>query len=99
MALWLEPRWQGEENQSIQPNKNFVKVYSLLDENLNALAKKEGFTYLNLGKILAKKDNIYNFSDVVHLTDMSSEIIAQCLGEIYLTEISGISSNDAKTFN
>jgi hypothetical protein len=93
-GLWLEPRWQGEENQSIQPNKNFVKVYSLLDENLNALAKKEGFTYLNLGKILAKKDNIYNFSDVVHLTDISSEIIAQCLGEVFLGAFSEISLND-----
>ncbi len=96
-GIWLEPRWQGEENQSIQSNKNFVKVYTLLDKNLNALAKKEGFPYINFGKILAKEDNIYNFSDVVHLTDMSSEIIAQWLGEIILAESSGIFGNDAKT--
>ncbi len=85
-GIWLEPRWEGEKNQSIQSNKNFVRVYTLLDENLQALAKKEGFPYLNFGKILAKKDNMYNFSDPVHLTNMSSEIIAQILGEVILKE-------------
>jgi hypothetical protein len=91
-GLWLEPRWQGEENQSIQPNKEFVKVYTLLDRDLSALAQKEGFPYLNVGKILAQKDNMYNFSDVVHLTDVSSEIIAQRLGEEILSQFPGIFS-------
>jgi hypothetical protein len=54
---------------------------------LQALAKKEGFPYLNFGKVLAQKNNKYNFSDVVHLTDKSSEIIAERLGEIILEKL------------
>lgn len=98
-GLWLEPRWQGEESQSIQPNKEFVKVYALLDRNLSALAQKEGFPYFNFGKILAKRDTRYNFSDVVHLTDMSSEIIAQYLGDVILADSTGIPGIDARTGN
>jgi hypothetical protein len=86
-GMWLEPRWEGETSQSIQSNQNFVRVYTLLDENLQALAKKEGFPYLNFGKVLAQKNNKYNFSDVVHLTDKSSEIIAERLGEIILEKL------------
>jgi hypothetical protein len=85
-GLWLEPRWQGEESQSIQSNKEFVKIYTLLDKNLSALAQREGFRYFNFGKILRGKDNKYNFSDAVHLTDMSSKIIAQQLGEVILAK-------------
>ena len=95
-GMWLEPRWQGEEDQSILSNKNFVNVYFLLDQNLNDLAQKEGFPYINFGKILAKENNTYNFSDVVHLTDMSSEIIAKRLGELILAEYSGIFGKSKK---
>ena len=82
-GIWLQPRWEGEENQIVKDN-NFAKVYTLLDKNLYDLAKKQGFPYLNFGKILANEDNKFNFSDAVHLTDMSSQIIAQKLGEIIL---------------
>jgi hypothetical protein len=98
-GLWLEPRWQGEESQSIQSNKEFVKVYTMLDKNLRALAQREGFPYFNFGKILADKDNTYNFSDVVHLTDMSSKIIAQYLGEIILNNSTRISGHEATAKN
>jgi hypothetical protein len=83
-GIWLEPRWDGEKTQSLQENKEFVSTYTLFDEQLQALAQKEGFPYLNFGKILAKKENKYNFSDVVHLTDMSAQIIAEKLGEIII---------------
>jgi hypothetical protein len=88
-GMWLEPRWEGEKHVSILSDKNFVHVFSLLDENLNALAQKKGFPYLNLGKILAKEDNLYNFTSVVHVTDMGAEIMAQRLGELILAKFSG----------
>ncbi len=88
-GMWVEPRWEGEKSQSIQSNPQFVKVYTVLDEKLQALAKKEGFPYLNYGKVLAETDNKYNFSDVVHLTDLSSGIIAQRLGEVILQRFPG----------
>ena len=40
---------------------------------------------MNFGKTLANCNNLYNFSDPVHLTDKSAEIIAQRLGEIILS--------------
>ncbi len=89
-GLWLEPRWQGEVEQSILPHKNFVNIYLLLDKNLQALAQREGFPYINVGKMLAKEENTYNFSDVVHLTDMSAKIIAQQLGELISAKFSGL---------
>ena len=88
-GMWVEPRWEGEVNQSIQSNPKFVKVYDSLDSRLDALAKKEGFFYENFGKTLANSNNLYNFSDPVHLTDASAEIIAQRLGEIILSDPSG----------
>ena len=93
-GLWLEPRWEGEKNYNIQSEADFVSQYILLDEKLHALAQKKGFAFLNFGKILAKKDNIYNFSDVVHLTDMSVELIAHILGEVIIGESLG-SSDEA----
>ncbi len=89
-GMWIEPRWEGEKDISISSKKNFVNAFSLLDENLNALAQKEGFPYINFGKILAKEDNLYNFATAVHLTDMSTKIIAQRLGELILAKFSGL---------
>jgi hypothetical protein len=90
-GLWLEPRWEGENNHKIQAESDFFKIYTSLNVNLQALAAKEGFPYLNFGKILAAGDNTYNFSDEVHLTDQSSEIIAQRLAEVILAEFPSIS--------
>ena len=88
-GLWRQPAWEGEKGYTIQAEPDFVQVYTRLDEKLQALAKTAGFAYLNLGKILAQKDNTYNFSDVVHLTDMSAAIIAQELAEVILQDPPG----------
>lgn len=88
-GLWVKPAWEGEMQYDINSESTFVSLYKLFDAKLEALAKKAGFPYLNYGKVLAETDNKYNFSDVVHLTDMSSGIVAQRLGEVILPGLPG----------
>lgn len=95
-GMWIEPRWEGEKDISISSKKNFIHAFSLLDDNLNALAQKEGFPYINFGKILAKESNLYNFATAVHLTDMSTKIMSQRLGEIILAKYSGLLETSRK---
>jgi hypothetical protein len=88
-GLWVKPAWEGEMQYDINSEPTFVSLYKLFDAKLEALAKKADFPYLNYGKVLAETDNKYNFSDVVHLTDMSSGIVAQRLGEVILPGLPG----------
>ncbi len=79
-GLWLGARWEGEQPHVITPQDPFHAIFQRLDAELEAAARRQGFAYVNLGKVLAASDNIYNFSDSIHLTDKSSAVIAQYLG-------------------
>ncbi len=80
-GIWVEPRWEGEKLYDMRRDENFVQVYRKLDAALSGEAAREGFTYVNLGKVLAASDNTYNFSDNVHLTDKSNAVLAEYLAE------------------
>jgi hypothetical protein len=84
MALMASQAW---------PACRFIERFKKMDEALSKLSQREHFNYINLGKFLASTDNIYNFSDNIHLTDKSSQIIASHLGDLLLNYIS--SSNPA----
>jgi hypothetical protein len=95
-GIWIDPRWDGEKFYSMKTdkfhimktNKRFIKIFMKMDEELSKLSQREKFSYVNLGKFLATTNNIYNFSDNIHLTDKSSQIIATHLGDLLLNSIS-----------
>jgi hypothetical protein len=95
-GIWIDPRWDGEVFYSMKTdnfhimktNKRFIKIFKKMDEELFNLSQREHFTYINLGKFLASTNNIYNFSDNIHMTDNSSQLIATYVGDLLLNSIS-----------
>jgi hypothetical protein len=86
-GIWVEPRWEGEKPYDMRRDAKFVQVYRKLDQALAEQAAREGFPYLNLGKILAAADNTYNFSDNLHLTDKSNAVLGEYLAGRLLGEL------------
>ena len=99
-GIWIYPRWEGEESYSMrtikcftkETNRKFIDRFIKMDEELSKFAQKNQVDYINLGKVLASTDNIYNFSDNIHLTDKSSKIIATYLGDLILNSIASSKS-------